>query len=172
VSAVVSLLIVRLLRTGDLRRWAPAGLVLGVGLLNKSLVGLVTAIVLLALIAIGPRGAGLDRRAAPAAARPRRSPAALLRRRVPRAEPVVDRQRGARRTTCPVSIRCCSRLARWRIAGGADAGAAVAFTGCEIRARIDNREGLHNVEQEALVWVCRGERRPWSRLWGSLRHYD
>ena len=50
--------------------------------------------------------------------------------------------------------------------------AAAAFTGCSIRARIDNGVGLNNDEQGRLVWVCTGERRPWSLLWRSLRHYD
>jgi len=55
VTAVVSLLIARLVRTGDTRLWVPAGAVLGVGLLNKSLVGVVIAVVLLAYALIGPR---------------------------------------------------------------------------------------------------------------------
>ena len=50
--------------------------------------------------------------------------------------------------------------------------AATAFTNCEIRARINNGYGLNNQEQGALVWVCTGERRPWTILWPSLRHYD
>ncbi|MGH2916642.1 MAG: glycosyltransferase family 39 protein [Solirubrobacteraceae bacterium] len=50
--------------------------------------------------------------------------------------------------------------------------AAAAFTNCEVRARINNGYGLSNQEQGALVWVCSGERRPWTILWPSLRHYD
>ncbi|MGI8571090.1 MAG: glycosyltransferase family 39 protein [Solirubrobacteraceae bacterium] len=50
--------------------------------------------------------------------------------------------------------------------------AAAAFTDCEIHARINDGVGLSNNEQGAPVWVCRGERRPWSILWPSLRHYD
>jgi hypothetical protein len=46
------------------------------------------------------------------------------------------------------------------------------FTGCQLRARIDNREGLDNQEQGAPLRVCTGERLPWSRLWRTLRHYD
>ncbi len=46
------------------------------------------------------------------------------------------------------------------------------FTGCRLRARVDNRDGLNNQEQGAPVLVCTGEVRPWSRLWSSLRHYD
>jgi hypothetical protein len=49
---------------------------------------------------------------------------------------------------------------------------AAAFTGCSVRARIDNGVGLANNEQDAPVWVCTGERRPWSLAWRSLRHYD
>jgi Dolichyl-phosphate-mannose-protein mannosyltransferase len=46
------------------------------------------------------------------------------------------------------------------------------FTGCRLRAQINNRQGLDNQEQNAPVLVCTGERRPWSALWPSLRHYD
>jgi hypothetical protein len=46
------------------------------------------------------------------------------------------------------------------------------FTGCQIRAHINNGQGLDNQEQNAPVLVCTGERHPWSRLWPSLRHYD
>jgi hypothetical protein len=46
------------------------------------------------------------------------------------------------------------------------------FTGCQLRARIDNREGLDNQEQGSPLRVCTGERLPWSRLWRTLRHYD
>jgi hypothetical protein len=46
------------------------------------------------------------------------------------------------------------------------------FTGCSVRARIDNGVGLENDEQGRAVIVCTGERRPWSRMWRSLRHYD
>ncbi len=54
-TAVASLFIARVLRTGDLRLWVPAGAVVGLGLLNKSLVGVVIGAVLLALLALGPR---------------------------------------------------------------------------------------------------------------------
>ncbi len=54
-TAVAALLIVHVLRTGDDRWWLPAGLVVGVGLLNKSLVGVVIALVLGALVLLGPR---------------------------------------------------------------------------------------------------------------------
>lgn len=46
------------------------------------------------------------------------------------------------------------------------------FTGCRLRARINNGQGLDNQEQNAPVMVCSGERRPWSALWPALRHYD
>jgi 4-amino-4-deoxy-L-arabinose transferase-like glycosyltransferase len=46
------------------------------------------------------------------------------------------------------------------------------FRGCRVRARIDNGLGLNNDEQGRSVWICSGERRPWSSLWNSLRHYD
>jgi hypothetical protein len=46
------------------------------------------------------------------------------------------------------------------------------FTGCRLRARLNNGEGLDNQEQNAPVLTCSGERRPWSQLWSALRHYD
>jgi hypothetical protein len=46
------------------------------------------------------------------------------------------------------------------------------FTGCQPRARINNGEGLDDEDQGAPVLICSGERRPWSRLWRLLRHYD
>ncbi|MHB8532994.1 MAG: glycosyltransferase family 39 protein, partial [Solirubrobacteraceae bacterium] len=46
------------------------------------------------------------------------------------------------------------------------------FTGCRLRARLNNGEGLNNQEQDAPVVLCTGERRPWSLLWPALRHYD
>ena len=56
-TAIASLCVVRLLRTGDLRWWAPAGFVVGVGLLNKSWIAVVLALVLLSLAVLGPRDA-------------------------------------------------------------------------------------------------------------------
>ncbi|MGH2857042.1 MAG: glycosyltransferase family 39 protein [Solirubrobacteraceae bacterium] len=52
------------------------------------------------------------------------------------------------------------------------AQAATDFTGCRLRARIDDGVGLNNQEQGTPVLACTGERRPWSALWPSLRHYD
>ncbi len=46
------------------------------------------------------------------------------------------------------------------------------FTGCRLRARIENRDHLNNQEEGAPVFVCTGEVHPWSQLWPSLRHYD
>ncbi len=46
------------------------------------------------------------------------------------------------------------------------------FTGCRLRARIDNGYGLQNNEQREPVWLCTGEAAPWSSLWPVLRHYD
>ena len=54
-TAIVSLLIVRLLRSGDTRLWLPAGAILGVALLNKSLIAVVIGAVVLALVLLGPR---------------------------------------------------------------------------------------------------------------------
>ncbi len=44
------------------------------------------------------------------------------------------------------------------------------FTGCAVRARLDNGVGLDSDEQGAPVTVCRGLRAPWSQLWPRLRH--
>ena len=54
-TAVVCFFLARLLRTGDLRLWLPAGFALGIGLLNKSLVGTVMLVVVAAIAAAGPR---------------------------------------------------------------------------------------------------------------------
>ena len=54
-SSVVCLLLVRLLRTEDERLWVVAGAVLGIGLLNKLLVGILAAAVIGSLLVVGPR---------------------------------------------------------------------------------------------------------------------
>jgi 4-amino-4-deoxy-L-arabinose transferase-like glycosyltransferase len=41
---------------------------------------------------------------------------------------------------------------------------------CRAAARIDNRAGVDNDERGTMVLVCRGPRRPWSRVWPALRH--
>jgi hypothetical protein len=41
---------------------------------------------------------------------------------------------------------------------------------CRAAARIDNRAGADNDERGTMVLVCRGPRRPWSRVWPALRH--
>jgi 4-amino-4-deoxy-L-arabinose transferase-like glycosyltransferase len=46
------------------------------------------------------------------------------------------------------------------------------FTRCQLRAQINNGEGLDDEDQGAPILICSGERRPWSLLWPSLRHYD
>lgn len=48
-------LLARLMRTGDQRLWAVAGIVLGLGLLNRVFLAVYAAIMLAALIATGPR---------------------------------------------------------------------------------------------------------------------
>ncbi len=67
-SSVVCLLLVRLLRTEDERLWVVAGAVLGIGLLNKLLVGILAAAVLGALLVVGPRALLRSRWAAAGAA--------------------------------------------------------------------------------------------------------
>jgi len=54
-TAIVSLLIARLLRTGDDHLWLAAGAVVGIGFLNKTLIGVVVAVVLISIAAVGPR---------------------------------------------------------------------------------------------------------------------
>ena len=54
-TAIFSLVMVRLLRTGDDRLWLAAGAIVGIGLLNKSLIGAVVVVFLIALVAVGPR---------------------------------------------------------------------------------------------------------------------
>ncbi|MFA1547618.1 hypothetical protein [Actinomadura chokoriensis] len=36
-------------------------------------------------------------------------------------------------------------------------------------ARIDNAVGLDNQEQGKPVWVCRGQRAAWTRLWPEFK---
>ena len=40
---------------------------------------------------------------------------------------------------------------------------------CEVRARIDNREGVDNDEQGAPIWICRERRASWSELWDGFQ---
>ena len=54
-SSVVCWLLVRLLRTEDKRLWVVAGAVMGIGLLNKLLVGVLAAAVIGSLLVVGPR---------------------------------------------------------------------------------------------------------------------
>jgi hypothetical protein len=46
------------------------------------------------------------------------------------------------------------------------------FAGCTTEGRIDNGLDVDNEEQGGAVWVCEAPVRPWSQLWGSLRHLD
>ena len=54
--ALLSLLVVRILRTGNNRLWLPAGVVAGVGLLDSDLVAALIFSVVVGLITVGPRG--------------------------------------------------------------------------------------------------------------------
>ena len=67
-SSVVCWLLVRLLRTEDERLWVVAGAVLGIGLLNKLLVGILAAAVIGSLLVVGPRALLRSRWAAAGAA--------------------------------------------------------------------------------------------------------
>ena len=42
--------------------------------------------------------------------------------------------------------------------------------GCRIAARVDNRVGIDNDEQDEPIMVCSGPRRPWHEEWPDLRH--
>jgi len=50
--------------------------------------------------------------------------------------------------------------------------AARKFRGCTIRAHVDDGVGVNNQEQGVPVWFCAAERRPWSEMWRSLRHFN
>ncbi len=50
--------------------------------------------------------------------------------------------------------------------------AAADFRGCAIQTRINNGLDLENQEQGVPVWFCAQMRRPWSRIWSALRHYN
>ena len=67
-SSVVCWLLVRLLRTEDERLWMVAGALLGIGLLNKLLVGVLAAAVIGSLLVVGPRALLRSRWAAAGAA--------------------------------------------------------------------------------------------------------
>ncbi|MFJ8916284.1 glycosyltransferase family 39 protein [Amycolatopsis sp. NPDC102389] len=45
------------------------------------------------------------------------------------------------------------------------------FTGCREAAVHDNGLGVENDEQGVRISLCTGTSRPWSALWGELRHY-
>ncbi len=45
------------------------------------------------------------------------------------------------------------------------------FTGCEQVAEIDDGYDWDNDEQGVHVSLCTGPARPWSRMWGELRHF-
>ncbi|WP_219462999.1 glycosyltransferase family 39 protein, partial [Nonomuraea rhizosphaerae] len=39
-----------------------------------------------------------------------------------------------------------------------------------LATRVDNGVGLDNIEQGAPIWVCRGQRAPWSELWPRFKY--
>ncbi|WP_233611666.1 glycosyltransferase family 39 protein [Amycolatopsis sp. WAC 01376] len=45
------------------------------------------------------------------------------------------------------------------------------FIGCREAAVHDNGLGMGNAEQGVRISLCAGTSRPWSALWGELRHY-
>ncbi|HEX3874899.1 MAG TPA: glycosyltransferase family 39 protein [Solirubrobacteraceae bacterium] len=44
------------------------------------------------------------------------------------------------------------------------------FDGCRLAARVTNAAGVNNDENGEPIDLCAATRRPWSRIWGSLRH--
>jgi 4-amino-4-deoxy-L-arabinose transferase-like glycosyltransferase len=58
---------------------------------------------------------------------------------------------------------------------GPDAAEGAAYlrrfwTDVTVAGRIDNGVGLDNEEQGKPVWLCRGQRAPWTTLWPQLKH--
>lgn len=45
------------------------------------------------------------------------------------------------------------------------------FSSVTLAARIHNRGGVENDEEGAPLWICRGQRAPWPRIWPAFRHY-
>ncbi|MGC0422020.1 ArnT family glycosyltransferase [Embleya sp. AB8] len=45
------------------------------------------------------------------------------------------------------------------------------FVDCHLVTRVDNGKGVDNEEQHAVVELCAGTSKPWSRLWPDLRHF-
>ena len=46
------------------------------------------------------------------------------------------------------------------------------FSNVRLAATFRNPWDLEDDEEGQLIWVCSGQREPWSSLWPSLRHYD
>jgi 4-amino-4-deoxy-L-arabinose transferase-like glycosyltransferase len=46
------------------------------------------------------------------------------------------------------------------------------FANVRLAAAFRNPWGLDDDEEGQLIWLCSGQREPWSSLWPSLRHYD
>jgi hypothetical protein len=46
------------------------------------------------------------------------------------------------------------------------------FRHVRVAATLANPDALDNQEQGGHVYVCSGPRRPWGKMWPSLRHYD
>ncbi|MFE3198104.1 ArnT family glycosyltransferase [Embleya sp. NPDC059237] len=45
------------------------------------------------------------------------------------------------------------------------------FVDCRLVTRVDNGKGVDNEEQHAVVELCAGTTKPWSRIWPDLRHF-
>ncbi|MGD0020520.1 MAG: glycosyltransferase family 39 protein [Candidatus Limnocylindrales bacterium] len=46
------------------------------------------------------------------------------------------------------------------------------FTGCSVKAVVDNGLDLATPEQGTPIWVCSGTTQPWSQIWPILKHID
>jgi hypothetical protein len=45
------------------------------------------------------------------------------------------------------------------------------FRRVTLAARVENAQGVSNDEEGAPVWLCRGQKQPWPRIWPEFKHY-
>jgi hypothetical protein len=55
---------------------------------------------------------------------------------------------------------------------GLDRYARTYFDSCQVAGRFDNGVGIDNEEQGRAIWVCRGLKGTWARLWPDFQHFD
>jgi hypothetical protein len=46
------------------------------------------------------------------------------------------------------------------------------FTGCAVKAVVDNGLDLSTSVQGTPIYVCSGTSQPWSQIWPILKHID